>query len=132
MEELRLALEQSDIAPRELLSLVTTAGSRLLKLPDVGGLSPGQQADLLILRDPGGDPYEALLDLRRAGIRAVVRGGKPALADPDFAGWFEACGIAATPIRLDGRPKLCASDRLGPPGVAELESGLEVLEAQYV
>ena len=128
LDELRLAATKSDLRPSELLQLVTTCGSRLLRMPEVGGLAAGQAADLLILGYSGGDPMQALLELRRADIRAVVRAGKPAIADPDFADWFAYCQVETVPIRLDGRRKLCAVALLGPPGCAALEPGLEIAE----
>jgi cytosine/adenosine deaminase-related metal-dependent hydrolase len=126
LEELRIAATVSDLRPVELLHLVTTAGSWQLGMPEIGGLASGQAADLVIVGYPGGDPRYALLELRRADIRAVVRAGKPAIADPDFADWFTICQVEAVPARLDGRRKLCASALLGPPGAAALEPGLEI------
>jgi len=125
LDELRMAAAESDLSPAELLSLVTMAGSRLLGMPEVGGLAPRQAADLLIVGNPGGDPQRALSELGRAEIRAVVRAGEPAIADPDFADWFAFCEVDAVPVRLDGRMKLCAAALLGPPGGADLEPGLE-------
>ncbi len=132
LRELRLAAAHSDATPAELLRLVTEASHRLLRLPEVGGLTPGQWADLLIVRDTGTTPHRCLLELWRADIRAVVRGGVPILADSDFADWFSFCGIAVTPVRLDGCLKLCATAALGLPGVTDLEPGLEILEAVNV
>jgi cytosine/adenosine deaminase-related metal-dependent hydrolase len=123
LDELRTAAELSDLAPAELLRMATSDGGRILGMPDVGGLAPGQRADLLILRDEGGDPHRALLDLRRADIRAVVRDGAPMIADPDFASWFAVCGVEAVPVVLDGRPKLLARS-LARPEAAGLEPGL--------
>lgn len=125
LDELRVAAAHSGLAPAELLRLVTRDASRVLGLPEVGGLAPGQHADLLIARDRGGDPYRALIELRRADVRAVVRGGAPAVADPDFAGWFDVCGIATARVLLDGRPKLMAK-ALARPGAVALEPGLEI------
>ncbi len=119
LDELRTAAELSDLTPAELLRLATSDASRILSMPDVGGLAPGQRADLLVLR-AGGDPHRALLDLRRADIRAVVRDGAPLVADADFASWFAACGVEAVPIVLDGRPKLLARS-LARPEAVELE-----------
>lgn len=127
LDELRYAAAHSDLRPAELLRLVSSAARTILALPDAGALDPGCSADLLIVRDRGGDPYQALLDTRRGDIRAVVRGGVPAIADPDFAAWFEACGMAAAPVTLDGRPKLIAAALLGPPGAAALEPKLQVI-----
>jgi cytosine/adenosine deaminase-related metal-dependent hydrolase len=126
LDELRCAAAHSDLRPAELLRLVSSAAHDVLALPDAGALDPGCLADLLIVRDRGGDPYQALLDTRRGDIRAVVRGGVPAIADPDFAAWFEACGIAAVPVTLDGRPKLIAAALFGPPGAVSLELNLQV------
>jgi cytosine/adenosine deaminase-related metal-dependent hydrolase len=125
LEELRVAAAYSDLSPRELLRLATTDAARVLRMPDVGGLQAGQWADLLVLRDQGGDPYQQLIDIKRRDIRAVVRGGAPAIADPDFAEWFAACGIETARVRLDGRPKLLAR-ALARQDVVELEPGLEL------
>jgi hypothetical protein len=96
-------------------------------MPDVGGLNPGQCADLVIVRADHGDPYQALVGLRRADIRAVVRDGQPAVADPDLAGWFAASGVETVPATLDGRPKLLARS-LARPDAIELEPGLDSIE----
>ena len=127
LNDLQLAALHSDLTSTELVGLVTEAPARLLGMPEIGGLTPGQQADLLIVRETHADPYAVLPTLHRSEIRAVVRHGRPALADPDFADWFAAYGIATTSVTLDGEPKLCATALLGPPEAAASESGLEVL-----
>ena len=108
LEELKIASVHSSLTPRELLSLVTGDAARLLRLPLVGDLEAGYHADLIVLRDTGGDPYQQLLSATRGDLRAVVRGGTPAIADPDFAEWFAVCGVETVGARLDGRQKLVA------------------------
>jgi hypothetical protein len=49
----------------------------------------------------------------------------PRIADPDFAGWFEAAGVETVPVMLDGRPKLLAK-ALADPALLALEPGLEL------
>jgi len=127
LAELELVATQSDLSPRQALSLVTTASSRALGLPEAGGLQAGQYADMLIVPDGGGDPYASLIGLKRRDIRAVVRGGLPVLADLDFADMFTICGVKAVEVELDGRPKLSAASLLGPEGAAALEPGLTVM-----
>lgn len=119
LSELRVAAAHSDLNPRELLQLVTTDAARLLRAPHVGALEPGQQADLLVLRDSGEDPYRQLLSAGRAELRAVVRDGAPAVADADLAPWFAACGLEAASVQLDGRSKLVARRYLRPAAPAE-------------
>jgi cytosine/adenosine deaminase-related metal-dependent hydrolase len=126
LDELRVAAAHSDLTPRELLWLVTSAARGILRLPEVGGLDAGQRADLLILRDIGGDPYRQLIDIKRKDVCAVVRGGAPLIAEPGFADWFAACDTEAIPVLLDGQPKLL-SHALAQPTVIALEPGLELV-----
>lgn len=129
LEELKIARAHGSLTPRELVSLVTRDGARLLRMPLVGDLEAGYHADLIVLRDTGGDPYQQLLCATRADLRAVVRGGTPALADPDFAEWFAVCGVETVGARLDGREKLLARPyaRGAVPDPLP-ESGLELLD----
>jgi cytosine/adenosine deaminase-related metal-dependent hydrolase len=125
LDELRVAAAHSDLVPRELLRLVTSAARAILRLPDLGDLEARQRADLLILRDTGGDPYQQLIDLQRKDICVVVRNGAPLIADPNFADWFAVCDIEAVPVLLDGQPKLL-SRALAQPEVIALELGLDL------
>lgn len=115
--ELALAGRLSDLSPRELLRLVTGHASRALRMPLCGGLAIGQQADGVIVRDTG-DVYRSLVGIDRSAIRAVVRGGLPVIADPDFTEWFEVCGVETTAVRLDGMPKLIAASVARPDAMA--------------
>ena len=128
LDELRVAAAHSDLAPRELLRLVTSAARGILRLPDVGGLDTGQRADLLILRDMGGEPYQHLVDIRRKDICAVVRDGVPLIADPGFADWFAAGHVETVPVLLDYQPKLLVRT-LAQPEVIALEPGLGIIES---
>jgi hypothetical protein len=123
LEELRLALDRYGLAPAQLLGLVTRDAARILGLPGRGRLSPGAHADLVIVEDQGGEPLRSLLGIGRSAIRAVVRDGRPCVADPDFAHWFAALGIETVPITLDGRPKLL-DRRLADAALLALEPGL--------
>ncbi|HET6386395.1 MAG TPA: amidohydrolase family protein [Armatimonadota bacterium] len=125
LEELKTAAALSDLSPPQLFELVTSAGARLLRMPEVGGMAPGMHADLMILRDTGRDPGDELLTLTRSEIRAVVKDGVPVIADPDFEPWFAACHVETARVRLDGIPKLIAASALGRRGAAGLEPGLE-------
>jgi cytosine/adenosine deaminase-related metal-dependent hydrolase len=122
LEELQMAAAHSDLTPRELLRLVTTDAARVLRAPRVGGLEAGQHADMVILRDRGGDPYQQLLDAGRRDLCAVILNGAPVSADPDFADWFACCAVETAAVKLDGCNKLLARAHLA---AIDLEPGLE-------
>jgi cytosine/adenosine deaminase-related metal-dependent hydrolase len=126
LAEMKVAAAQGDVSPRELVRFVTSDAARLLRRSDLGGLAPTQRADLLALRDPGGDPWAALLAASRADLAAVVRAGEPRVTDPALAEWFERTGIPSRAVRLDGRSKACASALLSVPLAVALEPGLEI------
>jgi len=124
LEELRVVVDMGALDEREALALATVDAARILRLPQRGHLAAGAQADLLVVVDRGGDAARSVVGIERGQIRAVVRDGVPRIADPDFAEWFEAAGVEAVPVTLDGRPKLLAR-ALADPVLLALEPGLE-------
>lgn len=124
LEELRSIVDMGAIDVREALALATTDAARILRLPRRGHLGADARADLLIVADRGGGAARSVVGIERSQIRAVVRDGMPRVADPDFAGWFEAAGVETVPVMLDGRPKLLAT-ALADPALLALEPGLE-------
>jgi len=124
LEEMRGVLARRELDARPLLGLATTDAARIMRMPSRGRLAPGSPADLVIVRDRGGDEVNSLVGIERSQIRAVVRDGVPRIADPDFAEWFAVAGIDVVPVRLDGRPKLLARS-LAEPALMALEPGLE-------
>ncbi|AIF46964.1 amidohydrolase family protein [Dyella japonica] len=129
LEELRRVAAGDELPPQQWLGLVTDDAARLLRLPRHGHLQVGAHADLVIVADRGGDPLRSLVGIERRQLRAVVRDGLPRIADPDFADWFEAAGVEAVPVTLDGRPKLLAK-ALAEPAVIALEPGLVLSDAR--
>jgi cytosine/adenosine deaminase-related metal-dependent hydrolase len=126
LDELRVARDHSDLLPVELFRLVTSNAATVLRLARAngGGGEPNPLADCLILRDQA-DAYRALVDARRADVRAVVRGGVPLVADPDLGDWLTHSGADPVAAVLDGRPKVVAR-QLARSDVAALEHGLEI------
>ena len=123
LDELRDAASSGDLPMDALLGLVTADAARILRLDRRGGLAFGAVADLVIVEDREGFAAGSLVGRRRAELRAVVRDGRPCIADPDFAGWFDAAGVDTIAVRLDGRPKLLARS-LAEPALVAMEPGL--------
>jgi hypothetical protein len=126
LEELRSVVDTGALGARAALALATTDAARILRMPRRGHLAVGAHADLLIVADRGGDAACSVAGTGRGDIRAVVRDGVPCIADPDFAGWFEAAGVETVSVTLDGRPKLLAK-ALADPVLLTLEPGLELV-----
>jgi cytosine/adenosine deaminase-related metal-dependent hydrolase len=124
LDELRVASSCSDLAPHELLRLVTVDACRAMRHVDRGVLEIGALADCVILKNSG-DPYETLLNSGRADIRAVIRNGALCIADDDFHPRFTDDRSDVVSVKVDGRAKLMAT-RLLNPTAARLEPGLEV------
>lgn len=124
LDEMRGIALRGELAQARLLELATTAAARILRMPGHGSLGPGDRADLLVVRDTGGNAADAVAGLRRSDLRAVVRDGLPCITDPDLADWFAIAGVDAVPVSLDGQPKLLAR-WLADPAVIALEPGLE-------
>jgi cytosine/adenosine deaminase-related metal-dependent hydrolase len=127
LEELCVAAVIGGLGTTDLLQLVTARAADVLRLPAHGRLVPGVPADLVIVARGADAPADSLVGLSRADLRAVVRGGRPCIADPDFAEWFDAAGVEAVRVTLDGRPKLLAR-ALAEPALLALEPGLERAE----
>ncbi len=123
LEELRSVVAMNELGARAALALATTDAARILRLSRRGHLAAGAHADLLVVADRGGDAARSVAGIERSQIRAVVRDGVPRIADPDFAGWFDAAGVETVPVTLDGRPKLLA-EALADPALVDMEPGL--------
>ena len=106
LDELRVAQATGQLTPQQLFQLVTGAPAKLLNLPKHGYLKPDFQADLLILPRQE-NPYEALIQTKRAEISLVMRRGKIILGDPSLVESFPHSTFAK--VELDGRAKLMAN-----------------------
>ncbi|MGN6481949.1 amidohydrolase family protein [Luteibacter sp.] len=130
LDELCGVRERDELDAASLLGLVTSDAARIFRLKDRGTLDPGAHADFLVCRGSAlardtSHPTANILDtLRRADLRAVIRAGRPCIADPDFADWFAATGVDTVAVTLDGRPKLVAAS-LADPALMALEPGFE-------
>ncbi len=104
LQEMKVLAEVSDLTPREIVSLVTTGGARILRLKERTGA-----ADFFVLAAQDRDPFDAILQSTRASLRLVVHGGHPVIGDPDFQPLFAAGEVEVHSITLDGVSKLIAA-----------------------
>ena len=121
LAELRVARGLGIASNEALESLVTGNAARLLRLTDVGVLTPGACADLVVL--PAGMPLASAV---RADLRLVVRDGIARYGDDAYARQL-APASHWVEIRVDGRRKALQRElALLLAGAGAVETGLEM------
>lgn len=111
LDELRIGADAGARAT-DLLGMVTTGAASVLRLRDAGRVEVGSAADFCILPASSDGPAEALLRADRAGLSAVLVGGRPTVAEPALDAIFQARGCEGVPATLDGSPRLIESSLL--------------------
>ena len=106
LDELRVAASTNQVSRRELLAMVTTRAADVLRLGRAGRLAPGAPADLLVLRDLAGAPWDTLLRARPRDAMLIAIDGRPLVGAPEVAAAFAARGVGSTPAAVEGTPKL--------------------------
>ena len=94
-EELRAARDfynknyPKPIQPKTLFKMATINAAKAFKLDKkVGSITPGKEADYLILKDKHDDPYENLINANWHDVYAVARKGKPVYLREEAADFF--------------------------------------------
>jgi cytosine/adenosine deaminase-related metal-dependent hydrolase len=127
LDELRAAHASRQTSAESLVRAVTVNAAGILRLPDAGRLVPGVPADLAVIDALEPCPFETLVASRRSDVRMTMVGGRPLVARTELAAVFEHTRTAASPVVLDGAPRLLAAwiaRRMARSGVSE--QGLEV------
>jgi len=89
----------------ELVKMVTSVPAKLAGAEkQIGSLTKGFYADLLLIRKSGTDPYQALLHSSPADIRLVMVGGVPIYGDRDLMDRLLP-GRQLETIAVCGKPK---------------------------
>jgi 5-methylthioadenosine/S-adenosylhomocysteine deaminase len=71
------------VAARDIVAMATIDAARMLKWQDaLGSIQPGKRADLIVVDDMTGDPYEHLIEARETSITFVVIDGTPRYGAP--------------------------------------------------
>jgi hypothetical protein len=108
LQEMRAAVAHDGIAPADVLTMVTTAAARVLRV-DGGRLVERGPADLIVTSRRGASAAEAIVESSRADLDLVVIAGQPLVAAPDFAAIFDARKGVAAALRVDGAARLAAA-----------------------
>lgn len=100
--EARVALRTGSLAAEEVYRMVTSDAARILRLHrGEGEIREHGVADLLVVRDHGGSPADALQDF---SPELVILGGKIQLVSSDLAAGIDgSLTRRLRPIRVEGR-----------------------------
>lgn len=75
----------SELPPRLLAEMITVNPAKAIGWENrAGRLASGLNADVVILKRNGGDPYQTLLAATEKSVRLVVVGGEPLFGDPEI------------------------------------------------
>jgi 5-methylthioadenosine/S-adenosylhomocysteine deaminase len=80
MKVARIVSEEAGgvFSDREIVAMATINAARMLKWDGaLGSIEPGKRADLLVVDNQRGDPYDRLLDARETSVTLVVIEGVP-------------------------------------------------------
>src|SRR5262249_2667799 len=106
LDELRAAAAIGTVQPRELLSMVTTASAKILRLPEAGRLLPFAPADLIIAGPQSDEPASSLALSRRSDLQMVMLGGRPAIGVQKLSPIFAARRTSTARMMLDGEERV--------------------------
>jgi cytosine/adenosine deaminase-related metal-dependent hydrolase len=101
LDELRIGAG-AGVTPAELLTMVTSAAARLLRLEHAGRIEADGPADLIVVPAAATTASESLLDCDRKSLRLVMIGGRPLVGDPELGRVFDARAVQSAPLRVDG------------------------------
>lgn len=113
LEEMKFAhslyqeLYHEDLDFKEIVKMVTVNAAKALRLPDIGEIAPGKQADLTIIQ--GGNPkkpYQSLVESEFNSIKLVIREGKPLYGNLNFKSWFTSSHANFQETRINGEDRL--------------------------
>jgi cytosine/adenosine deaminase-related metal-dependent hydrolase len=108
LDELKVANETRQLSAEGLARLVTTGAARLLRLEAAGRLAAGLPADLIVVRSPAADPFEALVNATRVDVALTLLEGIACVGELSMAAAFKATGAVTIRALLDGMPRLVA------------------------
>jgi len=106
LDELRIAYESASVARDQLLPMVTSRAADIIRQPQLGRLSAGAPADLVVLPPVARTPIDALLATSRRDLGLVLVGGRPMVGNSAFQRVFTARGSDPRLLCVDGAAKI--------------------------
>ena len=106
-------LYNDDLPDESIVKMVTSNPARAFKLHNLGQISPGYLADLVVFADKGENPYDSIISAELRDILLVVIDGVPTYGSVEYKGIFDALKIKYQQICIDGVEKIIAGDLIG-------------------
>jgi cytosine/adenosine deaminase-related metal-dependent hydrolase len=106
LEELRLAYECSSVPRDQLLPMVTWRAADVIRQPQLGRITAGGPADLIVLPPIARTPEDALLATSRRDVGLVLAGGRPLVGSVAFQRLFTTRASQPRLLCVDGVARL--------------------------
>jgi 5-methylthioadenosine/S-adenosylhomocysteine deaminase len=117
LEEMRFAREiyramyAEELSARTLVDMVTVNPARAFRMQkEIGSLSEGKLADVLIIRQTRDDPYESLVELRFEDIELLIQEGTPIFGAKTHEELFVSREAQCKAVKVKGRDMLVKGD----------------------
>jgi cytosine/adenosine deaminase-related metal-dependent hydrolase len=96
-----------ELEDKALVMMMTKNGAKALRLlKRTGTVEEGKDADILLIKDTGADPYSALVNAKLSDIMLLVYKGHPVYADESLESLFNTLKISYKRINIDKVSKL--------------------------
>jgi cytosine/adenosine deaminase-related metal-dependent hydrolase len=106
LDELRIASECASVARDALLPMITVRAADVIRQPQLGRLTAGVPADLVVLPPIADTVTETMLATSRGDVVLVLVGGRPMVGSPAFQRLFMTRGSQPRALWVDGVAKL--------------------------
>jgi 5-methylthioadenosine/S-adenosylhomocysteine deaminase len=117
LEEMRFAREMyrkmygEDLSARVLTEMVTVNPAKAFRMQnEIGSITEGKLADVLVIRLKKDDPYESLVDLKTEDIELLIMEGAPILGSKSHGDLFAARGGQFSAVKIRGKDMLVRGD----------------------
>jgi cytosine/adenosine deaminase-related metal-dependent hydrolase len=113
LEEMRFGkriykeIYNEELEDKAVCEMVTINGAKAFRIDKfTGSIEPGKNADLLVLKDEGEDPYTTLVQAKLEDILIVIYNGEPVYADETFESLFKTLKIPYKRVNINKARKI--------------------------
>ncbi len=106
-------LTGKSLSDEKIVRMVTSNPAKAFRMHRNGLVKKGNIADLTILRDRGGNPWQSVVEAELEDVQLVIIDGLPVYGLARYADLFDELGVGYQHIVLKGTDRIIIGDLLG-------------------